>query len=63
VPAPLRPAPLRPRPVAATRAGAPGVPAGAWAGLVVLAAGVPLGGLVRRSRRRRRILATAVAER
>ena len=30
-----------------------GVPAAAWAGLVLLAAGVPLGGLVRRSRRRR----------
>jgi murein DD-endopeptidase MepM/ murein hydrolase activator NlpD len=63
VPSPLRPAP-RPRPVAvAARAGGAGVPAGAWAGLVVLAGGVPLGGLVRRSRRRRRILATAAAER
>src|SRR4051794_9303409 len=49
--APLRPA-ARPRPVALARRGA-GVPTGAWAGLIVLAAGVPLGGLVHRSRRRR----------
>jgi hypothetical protein len=40
------------RPVAST-APASGVPALGWAGLVVLAAGVPLGGIVRRSRRRR----------
>ncbi|MEA2270350.1 MAG: hypothetical protein QOC64_2960, partial [Solirubrobacteraceae bacterium] len=32
---------------------APAVPALAWAGLVLLAAGVPLGGVVARSRRRR----------
>jgi hypothetical protein len=37
----------------------PAVPAGAWAGLVLLAAGVPLGGLVRRRRARR--VATAPA--
>ena len=63
VPAPLRPA-ARPRPVAVARDSA-GVPTGAWAGLVVLAAGVPLGGLVHRSRRRRgrRVVATAAAER
>jgi murein DD-endopeptidase MepM/ murein hydrolase activator NlpD len=64
VPAPLRPA-ARPRPVTPApvpRAGGAGVPAGAWAGLVVLAAGVPLGGLMRRSRRRRRmVLATTAA--
>jgi hypothetical protein len=62
LPAPLRPAP-RPRRVAVARGG-PGVPVAAWAGLVVLAAGVPLGGLVRRSRRRRaRLVAAAVADR
>jgi hypothetical protein len=32
---------------------APAIPPAAWAGLVLLAAGVPLGGLVRRGRRRR----------
>jgi peptidase M23-like protein len=62
VAAPLRPLP-RPRPVAAARSGGREVPAGAWAGLVVLAAGVPLGSLVRRSRRRRQLPAAAVAER
>jgi hypothetical protein len=39
------------------RSGAPAdrpIPAPAWAGLVLLAAGVPLGGLLRRDRRRRR---------
>ncbi|MEA2288915.1 MAG: Peptidase family [Solirubrobacteraceae bacterium] len=55
VPAP-RPATSRtPRlapPVAGGRR-APAVPALAWAGLVLLAAGVPLGGVVARSRRRR----------
>jgi Peptidase family M23 len=63
VPAPLRPV-ARPRPVAVARRGA-GVPASAWAGLVVLAAGVPLGGLVHRSRRRRerRAVLTAAPER
>src|SRR3954470_6747375 len=63
VPAPLRPA-ARPRPVALARRGA-GVPTGAWAGLVVLAAGGPLGGLVHRSRRRggRGAVAPAAAER
>src|SRR3954452_941302 len=62
VPTPLRPE-ARSLPVAVARAGEAGVPAGAWAGLVLLAGGVPLGGLVRRSRRRRRVLATAVGER
>jgi hypothetical protein len=66
VPAPLRPAP-RPRPVAVRAAEPDGgaIPSAAWAGLVVLAAGVPLGGLMRRSRRRRarRPTAAAVAER
>src|SRR4051812_17929018 len=53
LPVPLRPA-ARPGPVAVPVAGhGAHVPAAAWAGLVVLAAGVPLGGLVRRSRRRR----------
>jgi hypothetical protein len=47
-----RPRP-RPRPVAAARPDA-AVPRAAWAGLVALAAGVPLGGLARRSRRARR---------
>ncbi|HEX2104836.1 MAG TPA: hypothetical protein VHF51_14365, partial [Solirubrobacteraceae bacterium] len=47
-------------PAAPHRAGAPAaegasrpVPALAWGGLVVLAAGLPVGGLVRRGRRRR----------
>jgi murein DD-endopeptidase MepM/ murein hydrolase activator NlpD len=64
VAAPPRPlaAPL-PRPVAVARPGRAEVPVAAWAGLVVLAAGVPLGTIVRRSRRRRRVLAAAVAER
>jgi murein DD-endopeptidase MepM/ murein hydrolase activator NlpD len=65
VPAPLRPAPRpRPRPVADARDGA-AIPSAAWVGLVVLAAGVPLGGLARRSRRRRarQVVAAAVAER
>jgi hypothetical protein len=58
---------VRPRPFtvrAAARDGA-AIPSAAWAGLVVLAAGVPLGGLVRRSRRRRaqRQVSAAVAER
>jgi hypothetical protein len=47
----------RPRPLAHPRPGA-AIPAGAWAGLALLAAGVPLGGLVRRGRRARRALAT-----
>jgi hypothetical protein len=65
VPAPLRPlARPRPRPVAAARSDRADLPTGAWAGLVVLAAGVPLGGVVRSSRRRRhRAVAPAVAER
>jgi Peptidase family M23 len=58
---------LAPRPgaVAAPRLGAPGIPRGAWAGLVLLAAGLPLGGLVRVGRRRRgrRAVATAVTGR
>jgi Peptidase family M23 len=61
---PPLPAP-RPPPVAVARDGAR-VPAAGWAGLVVLAAGLPLGALVRRSRRRRaaRVVAgAAVAER
>jgi hypothetical protein len=62
LPAPPRPL-ARPRPVAAPPADGAGLPAGAWAGLVVLAAGVPLGGVVRSSRRRRRVAAPAVAER
>jgi murein DD-endopeptidase MepM/ murein hydrolase activator NlpD len=60
-PAPLR----RPgRPVASAPRAA-GVPALGWAGLAVLAAGVPLGGIVRRSRRRRArgAVAAAMAER
>jgi len=40
-------------------AGAP-MPLAAWAGLVLLAAGVPLGGLVHR-RRRRRALASSLS--
>jgi Peptidase family M23 len=40
----------RPRPAAHPRDAA--IPAGAWAGLILLAAGVPLGGLVRRRRTR-----------
>jgi murein DD-endopeptidase MepM/ murein hydrolase activator NlpD len=68
VPAPLRPlARPRPRPLAARAAArdAASIPSAAWAGLVVLAAGVPLGGLLRRSRRRdaRRPVAATVAER
>jgi peptidase M23-like protein len=47
-PVPLAP---RPRPAAVPRPDA-SIPPLAWAGLVLLAAGVPLGGLVRRSRRR-----------
>jgi murein DD-endopeptidase MepM/ murein hydrolase activator NlpD len=53
---PARPVP-RPRPVApgerVSASPAP-IPAAAWAGLVLLGAGLPLGGLVRRDRRRRR---------
>lgn len=54
-PRPLATSPLGPRPRAVARA-APGaaIAPGAWAGLVLLAAGVPLGGLVRRRRRRAR---------
>src|SRR4051794_14723918 len=64
VAAPPRPlATPRPRPVAVARPGRAEVPVAAWAGLVVLAAGVPLGTIVHRSRRRRRVLAAAVAER
>jgi len=54
---PPRPAPAhdrRPRPAARPADSAPAIPGLAWAGLVVLAAGVPLGGLVHRGRRRRR---------
>jgi peptidase M23-like protein len=55
LPAARPPAPaLRPRPYAGARAAGAGVPPLAWAGLVVLAAGLPLGGLVHRRRRRRR---------
>jgi hypothetical protein len=56
-PATLRPPPAlgpRPRPAAAPAGAAPAIPGLAWAGLVVLAAGVPLGGFVHRGRRRRR---------
>jgi hypothetical protein len=61
-PAPLRPL-ARPRPVAAARSRGAELPAAAWAGLIVLAAGVPVGGVVRSSRRRRRrAVAAAVAE-
>jgi len=42
----------RPGPVASAPRTS-GVPAAAWAGLVLLAAGVPLGGVIRRTRRRR----------
>jgi murein DD-endopeptidase MepM/ murein hydrolase activator NlpD len=66
VAAPLRPL-GRPRPVTARGAARDGasIPSAAWGGLVVLAAGVPLGGIVRRSRRRRagRPVAATVAER
>jgi hypothetical protein len=71
-PAPLRPvarvrpeARLRPVPVGAAARDGAAIPSLAWAGLVVLAAAVPLGGLVRRSRRRRadRPAMAAVAER
>jgi hypothetical protein len=56
-PIPRRSAVPRPRPVASPSPAAPSdaaIPPAAWAGLVLLAAGVPLGGLLRRSRRRRR---------
>jgi murein DD-endopeptidase MepM/ murein hydrolase activator NlpD len=60
------PAPLRrpARPVASAPRAA-GVPTAAWAGLALLAAGVPLGGILRRSRRRRvhGTVAAATAER
>jgi Peptidase family M23 len=49
----------RPRAAAGARHDS-AIPAGAWAGLVVLAAGVPLGGLVQRRRRRARRAATSV---
>jgi len=66
---PPAPARLAPRPVpaggapAASRAA--GVPGLAWGGLVLVAAGLPLGGLVHRRRRRRaaRALAATVAGR
>jgi hypothetical protein len=51
--APLAPVTVlapRPRPAAQPRDAT--IPAGAWAGLILLAAGVPLGGLVRRRRTR-----------
>jgi murein DD-endopeptidase MepM/ murein hydrolase activator NlpD len=57
----------RPRPFTAPSAapvpapGRAGIPAAAWAGLVLLAAGVPLGGLVHRGRRRRRAAGAVVA--
>jgi hypothetical protein len=55
-PSPVAPRPVprpRARPAAATRAPVAGsIPRAAWGGLVLLAAGVPLGGLVRRRRRR-----------
>ena len=55
-----RPRAPRSRPaVMPSDAGAP-MPLAAWAGLVLLAAGVPLGGLVHR-RRRRRALASSLA--
>jgi murein DD-endopeptidase MepM/ murein hydrolase activator NlpD len=52
-PAPEAPLAQRvPRPAPADQP-VPAIPTAAWAGLVVLAAGVPVGGLVRRARRRR----------
>jgi len=52
--------PLARRPPAATSPGA-AIPAGAWAGLVLLAAGVPVGGVVRRRRARSAAAAAAPA--
>jgi hypothetical protein len=67
-PARSRPAPLRAAPPpAAGRPGAAGAPAGsgvpglAWAGLVLAAGGLPLGGLVHRRRRRGRAAVSAAA--
>jgi Peptidase family M23 len=48
---PVPPPAPRPRPAARPRPGT-AIPAAAWAGLILLAAGVPLGGLVRRRRGR-----------
>jgi hypothetical protein len=58
---------LAPRPARAgadaAASPAPGVPGLAWGGLVLLAAGLPLGGLLHRRRRRAaRALAATVAE-
>jgi hypothetical protein len=71
VPAPVtrhvgapRPLPVTPSSGAVGAAAASsraGIPGAAWAGLVLLAAGVPLGGLVHRGRRRRRAAGAAVA--
>jgi murein DD-endopeptidase MepM/ murein hydrolase activator NlpD len=44
----------RPRPATRPADAAPAIPGLAWAGLILLAAGVPLGGLVHHGRRRRR---------
>jgi hypothetical protein len=57
-----RPRPVAGEPAARDRAA---IPSAAWGGLVVLAAGVPVGGLVRRARRRRerRPVAAAVTTR
>jgi hypothetical protein len=49
---PAAPAPARVPPAVDT--GVPAVPPAAWAGLVLVAAGLPLGGVVARSRSRRR---------
>jgi Peptidase family M23 len=51
----------RPRPAAGPGDAAPAIPGLAWAGLVLLAAGVPLGGLVHRRRRRATRAAGAAA--
>jgi hypothetical protein len=53
------PVPFAPSPRAAARR-EPDVPRAAWVGLVVLGAGVPLGGVVRRSRQRRAQRPTAL---
>jgi hypothetical protein len=59
VPPPPVPSPPAPAPAAAPRRPAP--PPVAWAGLVVVAAGLPLGGVVARSRRRRAVTAARAA--
>jgi hypothetical protein len=59
--APPRQAAPAPAPSAGPAPSGAGIPAVVWAGLVLLAAGVPLGGLVHRRRRGRRAAAAVVA--